>query len=271
MRLCSKETSGRNASSSIGKRLIHRCARRKGGQDVEHKRFSRPLRGALALSYEQSKYPELRRARRPELLIVDGAPGLEGAIAAVWDGVPVQRCTVHKHRSLLAHAPERLHEEITADYNDMIYAASARRSRRGARLSSANGGSSIAPSPTACRKPATGSSRSRVCRQVNGAAFAPPMPSSGYTRNSSDASRRRPCCHRPTPRRCSSGRCLPPARSTCEKSTVGKRSPPNPSISQLTSPLDQIASVPRRLPNANSNRLPDGTVAPLVGSVNISE
>jgi transposase-like protein len=29
---------------------------------------------------------------------------------------------VHKHRNLLAHAPERLHDEITADYNDMIYA-----------------------------------------------------------------------------------------------------------------------------------------------------
>jgi transposase-like protein len=64
-----------------------------------------------------------RGLRRPELLIVDGAPGLEKAIAAVWDGVPVQRCTVHKHRNLLAHAPERLHEEIGADYNDMIYAA----------------------------------------------------------------------------------------------------------------------------------------------------
>ena len=64
-----------------------------------------------------------RGLRRPELLIVDGAPGLESAIAAVWDGVPVQRCTVHKHRNLLAHAPERLHEEITADYNDIIYAA----------------------------------------------------------------------------------------------------------------------------------------------------
>jgi transposase-like protein len=64
-----------------------------------------------------------RGLRRPEFLIVDGAPGLEAAIAAVWDGVPVQRCTVHKHRNLLAHAPERLHEEITADYNDMIYAA----------------------------------------------------------------------------------------------------------------------------------------------------
>ena len=64
-----------------------------------------------------------RGLRRPEFLIVDGAGGLDSAIAAVWDGVPVQRCTVHKHRNLLAHAPERLHDEITADYNDMIYAA----------------------------------------------------------------------------------------------------------------------------------------------------
>ena len=66
-----------------------------------------------------------RDLRRPEFLIVDGAPGLEKAIAAVWNGVPLQRCTVHKHRNLLGHAPERLHEEITADYTDMIYAATA--------------------------------------------------------------------------------------------------------------------------------------------------
>jgi transposase-like protein len=64
-----------------------------------------------------------RGLRRPQFLIVDGAPGLEKAIAAVWDGVPMQRCTVHKHRNLLAHAPERLHDEITADYNALIYAA----------------------------------------------------------------------------------------------------------------------------------------------------
>ena len=64
-----------------------------------------------------------RGLRRPEFLIVDGAPGLDKAIASVWNGVPVQRCTVHKHRNLFAHAPERLHDEITADYNDMIYAA----------------------------------------------------------------------------------------------------------------------------------------------------
>jgi putative transposase len=63
-----------------------------------------------------------RGLRRPEFLIVDGAPGLDKAIATIWDGVPVQRCTVHKHRNLLAHAPERLHEEIGADYTDMIYA-----------------------------------------------------------------------------------------------------------------------------------------------------
>src|SRR5579864_9157952 len=63
-----------------------------------------------------------RGLQRPELLIVDGGAGLESAIAAVWDRVPVQRCTVHKHRNLLAHAPERLHDEISADYKDMIYA-----------------------------------------------------------------------------------------------------------------------------------------------------
>lgn len=37
--------------------------------------------------------------------------------------MPTQRCTVHKHRNLLAHAPDQLHEEISADYTDMISAA----------------------------------------------------------------------------------------------------------------------------------------------------
>ena len=32
---------------------------------------------------------------------------------------------VHKHRNLLAHAPQRLHEQVSADYTDMIYAASS--------------------------------------------------------------------------------------------------------------------------------------------------
>lgn len=33
--------------------------------------------------------------------------------------------TVHKHRNLLAHAPDHLHEEVSADYTDMINVQSA--------------------------------------------------------------------------------------------------------------------------------------------------
>jgi putative transposase len=62
-----------------------------------------------------------RRLATPDLLIIDGAPGLEAALAALWPTVPVQRCTVHKHRNLVAHAPKKLHDEISADYTDMIY------------------------------------------------------------------------------------------------------------------------------------------------------
>jgi putative transposase len=67
-----------------------------------------------------------RGLKAPEFITVDGAPGLEKALGLVWPEALVQRCTVHKHRNLLAHAPERLHEEISADYNDMIYAKTAR-------------------------------------------------------------------------------------------------------------------------------------------------
>ena len=62
----------------------------------------------------------------PAFLITDGAAGLERALAALWPDVPAQRCTVHKHRNLLAHAPDALHDEVTADYTDMIYADTAK-------------------------------------------------------------------------------------------------------------------------------------------------
>ena len=35
----------------------------------------------------------------PELAIVDGAPGLEKALAALWSNMPVQRCTVRAQAS----------------------------------------------------------------------------------------------------------------------------------------------------------------------------
>ncbi len=66
---------------------------------------------------------DARGLTRPEFVIVDGAPGLEAALVALWgEELPIQRCTVHKHRNLLAHAPKHLHDELTEDYRDMIYA-----------------------------------------------------------------------------------------------------------------------------------------------------
>ena len=65
-----------------------------------------------------------RGLNRPEFVIVapearvprDGAPGLKAALAQFWgDDLPIQRCTVHKHRNLLAYAPKHLHEEIGAE------------------------------------------------------------------------------------------------------------------------------------------------------------
>jgi transposase-like protein len=61
-----------------------------------------------------------RGLKTPEFLITDGGAGLDRALAALWPDVPAQRCTVHKHRNLLAHAPDALHEEVSADYTDMI-------------------------------------------------------------------------------------------------------------------------------------------------------
>ena len=66
-----------------------------------------------------------RGMAKPELVIVDGGKGLEAALASLWGDVPVQRCTVHKERNLLAHAPQHLHDEIKADFNDMMHARTA--------------------------------------------------------------------------------------------------------------------------------------------------
>ena len=66
-----------------------------------------------------------RGLAKPELVIVDGGKGLEAALASLWDDVPVQRCTVHQERNLLAHAPKHLHDEIKADFNNMVHAKTA--------------------------------------------------------------------------------------------------------------------------------------------------
>jgi transposase-like protein len=69
---------------------------------------------------------DTRGLKRPDFVIVDGAPGLEAALTALWGAeLPIQRCTVHKHRNLLGHAPKAMHDELTEDYRDMIYAETA--------------------------------------------------------------------------------------------------------------------------------------------------
>ncbi len=60
-----------------------------------------------------------------ELVIVDGGKGLEAALAGLMSDIPVQRCTVHKERNLLAQAPKELHDEIKSDFTDMMYAEDA--------------------------------------------------------------------------------------------------------------------------------------------------
>src|SRR5215472_8263996 len=86
------------------------------------------------------------------------------------------------------------------------------------------------------------------CRPANGRVHELPTPSSGCTRSSSDASKRRPCCRPPKRLRCCSGRCWQPGRSPCGKSTAGRRFQKNHLhrlLSSLTSSHDQITS---RLP-----------------------
>ena len=66
-----------------------------------------------------------RGVKQPELVVMDGSKGLEAALAEVWPKALVQRCSVHKERNLLAHAPEALHEELKLDYQQMMYADTA--------------------------------------------------------------------------------------------------------------------------------------------------
>ena len=61
-----------------------------------------------------------RGLRRPEFLIVDGAPGLKSNCRRLT----ACRCRGAQYTSIATCSPlPELHEEIGADYNDMIYAA----------------------------------------------------------------------------------------------------------------------------------------------------
>src|SRR5262252_3017999 len=184
-----------------------------------------------------------RGLRKPEFLIVDGGSGLDAALATIWNDVPTQRCTVHKHRNLLAHAPERLRDEITADYNDMIYAGTPRL-------------------PTALKKQVTASSPSPGFHRASGRAPGQLTQSNVCMRSLSGASRPRLFCLRLIQPPCSSGRYSLPGKSSCARLMDGKRWQQN-QISrltwlpdQITSPLPEIApkTIPTQVRTAPSKR-----------------
>ena len=86
------------------------CRRGKApGEPYDGKRHVRFDEGTL----ETEQWARLRHRH------VAKAAGQQSSLALT---PPRQRPTL-QHRNLLAHAPERLHEEVTADYTDMIYAA----------------------------------------------------------------------------------------------------------------------------------------------------
>ena len=197
--------------------------------------------------------------RRPEFLIVNGAPGLEKAIAAVWHGVPVQRCTVHKHRNLLAHAPDRPHEEISADYTDMIYAATPEEieTRRKAFIRKRR-----------LKHRAVADSLEEAGEQLF--TFTRQPPSQWKSARTTNAIER---LHEEFKRRiktqtvppsaetaaCYSGHYWLPVRSACGKLMAGRRSPTGRTASQLTLPRDQITSTLLEIAPSNSNHNSDGT------------
>ena len=169
---------------------------------------------------------DARGLKRPGFVIVDGAPGLEAALSALWgDDLPVQRCTVHKHRNLLGHAPKHMHEraERRLPRYDLC-----RHCLRGG-----NPPQGVCPQVAAemqgrrgqpRRSGATSSLPSRACPRANGNQPERPTPLSVSTRSSSAGSKHRPCCRVPNQCRCSSGRSSLPAKSRCAKSMDGKPS-----------------------------------------------
>jgi putative transposase len=64
-----------------------------------------------------------RGLRRPQLITVDGNPGLLKAIRDVWPEVPRQRCAVHRIRNVLARVPKKRQDKVRKAVHRIFYAA----------------------------------------------------------------------------------------------------------------------------------------------------
>jgi putative transposase len=64
-----------------------------------------------------------RGLRRPQLITIDGNPGLHKAVKDVWPEVPRQRCAVHRIRNVLARVPKKKQDEVRKAVTRIFYAA----------------------------------------------------------------------------------------------------------------------------------------------------
>lgn len=83
-----------------------------------------------ALSESTSDWTEMVRSlgerglADPVLVVMDGAPGLRGAVKTVWPSALVQRCTEHKYANLKKKVPVHAHDELRRDYRAITHALS---------------------------------------------------------------------------------------------------------------------------------------------------
>jgi hypothetical protein len=154
IRIANDLTADEIASSAVTRKHVHPAAvsdrARRPTADRNRQPVTRCATRAPRPDAPCSTIPSCAACADPSSSSSTARRGHDKAIAAVFDGVPVQRYTVHKQRNLLAHAPDR----ITADYNDMIYAAPCEQIETRRKGFIRKWCSSIVPSPTAWRKQA---------------------------------------------------------------------------------------------------------------------
>ena len=67
-----------------------------------------------------------RGMAKPELVMWMAARVSKRPWRASGTTCAIQRCTVHKERNLLAHAPKHLHDQIKAEFDEMMHAGTAK-------------------------------------------------------------------------------------------------------------------------------------------------
>ena len=154
----------------------------------------------------------------PEFLIIPTArPGWNKRLRRCGRTRSAQRCTVHKHRNLLAHAPERLHEEVYGRlHRHDLRRERGRRWKAPPGASCANGGCAAQPSRDSLEEAGEQAYLSPAAHRANGDRCGPQTRSSACT-EFKRASKPRPCCRPPKPRQCCSGHCLASGQITMRK------------------------------------------------------